>query len=302
MKCFDLQVNGGFGVDFSAPELTESDFLRTAEKILASGVTRFLPTVITSSMEIYRTQLPMIVNAIDKAGLQYEIPGFHLEGPFISDQPGAVGAHNPAWVQTPTPEKLRLLNDFAAGRIKVMTIAAGLEGTRETIEEAHKLGIAASLGHQLAASEEIANVHADALTHLGNGIPNMIDRHHNPLWSGLANDELTAMIITDGHHLPAEVIKCIIRVKGVDKVIVTSDASSVAGLPPGRYTALGNDAILDSSGKLYNPVKQCLVGSASFMPECIAYLKSLDLLTAAELEKVCWLNPHNLLNLSPASA
>ncbi len=299
MKCFDLQVNGGFGVDFSAPELTEEQFLQAAEKILATGVTRFLPTIITSSMDIYREHLPMIVHAIDKAGLQYEIPGFHLEGPFISDQPGAVGAHNPAWVQAPTPEKLRQLNDLADGRIKMMTFAAEREGAKETIEEAHKLGIVASVGHQLANSEQMAAVHADTLTHLGNGIPNLIDRHHNPIWSGLANDELTAMIITDGHHLPAEVIKCFIRVKGVDKIIVTSDASSVAGLPPGRYIALGNEAILEENGKLHNPVKQCLVGSAMLMPRCIEFLQSLNILTAPELEKVCWLNQHKLLNEQP---
>lgn len=299
MKCFDLQVNGGFGVDFSAPELSEADFLRAAEEILGAGVTRFLPTIITSSMETYRKRLPMLVAAIDKAGLSYEIPGFHLEGPFISDQPGAVGAHNPAWVQRPTPAVLRELHELASGRIAMMTFAAEAEGVRETIQEAHKLDIVASLGHHLASAEEIEAAGADTLTHLGNGIPNMIPRHHNAIWSGLANDKLIAMIITDGHHLPPDVIKCMIRAKGVDKIIVTSDASPAAGLPPGRYNVLGNDAILEPNGKLHNPAKQCLVGSAMLMPRCIEFLQSLNLLTEKELIKVCWLNQHKLFNEQP---
>lgn len=299
MKYFDLQVNGGFGVDFSAPGLAEPDFLRTAEKILSAGVTRFLPTIITSRTEMYRERLPMLAKAVDHAGLNYEIPGFHLEGPFISGQPGAVGAHNPEWVTAPAPEKLRELHELASGRIAMLTLAAEYPGTPETVQEAHRLGIAISLGHQLANSGQIRAVGADALTHLGNGIPNTIDRHRNPIWSGLAEDSLTAMIITDGHHLPPEVIKCIIRIKGADRVIVTSDASSVAGLPPGRYTALGNDAILEPDGRLHNPVKRCLVGSAMLMPRCMDFLRSLNLLNETELEKVSWLNPHSLLKLNP---
>ena len=297
MKCFDIQVNGGFGVDFSAPELTADDFIRATESILKTGVTRFLPTIITSSMETYRKRLPMLVDAIDRAGLQYEVPGFHLEGPFISPEPGAVGAHNPAYVLKPTVERLHELHSLASGRIAIMTFAAEAEGAAETIREAHKLGIAASLGHHLANSEQIAAAGADCLTHLGNGIPNMIHRHHNAIWSGLANDSLTALIITDGHHLPAEVIKCMVRVKGPDRIVVTSDASPAAGLPPGRYNVLGNDAILEENGKLHNPEKQCLVGSAMLMPRCIEFLRSLDLLNEEELNQVCWTNPHRLVNI-----
>ncbi len=297
MKCFDLQVNGGFGVDFSAADLTESEFLRAAEAILARGVTRFLPTVITSPWGLYRERLPMLARAIDRAGLGYELPGFHLEGPFISGQPGAVGAHNPAWVTPPSPEKLRELQEWAGGRIRLMTFAAEIPGAKETIAEAHRLGIAASLGHQLADSAELAAAGGDALTHLGNGIPNRLDRHHNPIWSGLANDALTALIITDGHHLPGEVIKCILRCKGVDRVVVTSDAAFAAGLPPGRYTVFGNDAVLEADGKLWIPERNCLAGSAGFLPDCIRFLRSLNLLSEEELSRAVWENPHRLLKM-----
>ncbi len=74
---------------------------------------------------------------------------------------------------------------------------------------------------------------ATSLTHLGNGVPAMLPRHENPIWAGLANDELVAMIIPDGHHLPAPVLKTIVRAKGVDRCVAVSDASSLAGLGPG---------------------------------------------------------------------
>ena len=300
MKCFDLQVNGAFGLDFSDPAMTEDSFLRTAEKILASGVTRFLPTVITSPVDLYRRNLPMILRTVEREGLTYEIPGFHLEGPFISPEPGAVGAHDPASTLPPTPENLAVLNEIAEGKILLLTVAAERSGVLETIAAAKTAGITVSLGHQLAERTDLqqaADAGATLLTHLGNGIPNMIHRHKNPIWSGLANDQLTAMIITDGHHLPADVIKCMIRSKTPQRIVVTSDASSAAGLPPGNYSVLGNDAILYENGLLWNPEKQCLVGSGSLMPQCIDYLKNLNLLTESELEQVVWKNPHQVLGL-----
>ncbi|MBO5958978.1 MAG: N-acetylglucosamine-6-phosphate deacetylase [Lentisphaeria bacterium] len=300
MKCFDLQVNGAFGLDFSDCNMTADSFLRTAEKIFAAGVTRFLPTIITSPMDLYRRNLPMILEAVDHAGLNYEIPGFHLEGPFISPEPGAVGAHDPAATLTPSPANLAELNQIADGKILLLTLAAERDGALETINAAKQAGITVSLGHQLAERTHLqaaADAGATLLTHLGNGIPNMIHRHHNPIWSGLANEQLTAMIITDGHHLPADVIKCMIRSKTSDKIIVTSDASSAAGLPPGNYSVLGNDAVLYENGLLWNPEKQCLVGSGSLMPQCIEYLQSLNLLSTEELTQVVWENPHRMLSL-----
>lgn len=301
MKCFDLQLNGAFGIDFSDPELTRDSFLRTAQRILERGVTRFLPTVITSSFDVYKRNLPLIASAVERAGLEYEIPGFHLEGPFISPEPGAVGAHDPANVIAPSTARLDELNAMADGKIKILTIAAEREGAKALADYAHTLGIVVSLGHQLASQEQIKSIGADALTHLGNGIPNMIDRHRNPIWSGLADDSLTAFIIADGHHLPYEVLKCFIRCKGMDKIIVTSDASSAAGLPPGQYRVLGNDAVLYENGLLYNPVKKCLVGSASLLVDCIKYLNEQQLMTEQEIEKTVWRNPHAILGLGVES-
>lgn len=301
MKCFELQLNGAYGLDFSDPEMTADGFLKCAEKALAAGITRFLPTIVTSGLDLYRRNLPLMLRAIEKAGLTYEIPGFHLEGPFISPLPGAVGAHDPDAVQSPTPEALDQLNAIAEGKIRLLTLAAEREGAPETIRHAKTLGITVALGHQLADRDQIAAgaaAGAAALTHLGNGIPNMIDRHRNPIWSGLANDDLTAMIITDGHHLPADVIKCMIRCKTPEKIVITSDASSAAGLPPGNYRVLGNDAVLYENGLLYNPEKKCLVGSGSLTPACIKFLRSLNLLSEQELELVTWHNPHKLVGLS----
>ena len=98
----DLQVNGHNGVDFSNPLLTEDMVIKAAEELFAAGTEIFLPTIITGPMELYRRNIPIIRKAVESHGLLDRIPGVHLEGPFISNTPGAVGAHNPDGVQIPS--------------------------------------------------------------------------------------------------------------------------------------------------------------------------------------------------------
>lgn len=296
----DLQVNGHNGVDFSSPELTADAFIRAAEQLLAAGTAIFLPTLITGNMAFYQRNLPLIRQAVERAGLTREIPGFHLEGPFLSPEPGAVGCHNPDLVMAPDSALLDRLIELSEGTIRLMTVAADRPGITTLITHARRRGVAISLGHHLADVKQIraaADAGASALTHLGNGLPNLIDRHHNPIWAGLAEDRLSAMIITDGHHLPPEVIVSMIRVKGVERTIVVSDASSMTGMPPGRYRTLGNDVILEADGKLHNPVRKCLVGSACTMKKCMEHLASLDILTDEELDLVGRRNPLELVGL-----
>ena len=296
----DLQINGYMGIDFSSPTLTKEEFLRTAEKIFESGTCIFLPTVITNSRELYRRNLEIIYEGVMKEGLKEKIPGVHLEGPFISPEPGAVGAHTPAYVAKPDCAYFEEMYSFAPEFIRILTVAAEAEGVEELIRYAVGKGTAVSLGHHLAGVEDIqkaAEAGATLLTHLGNGMPNMVHRHKNPFFAGLDNDALTAMIITDGHHLPPEVIRTILRVKGADKVIITSDAASVAGLPPGRYSSLGNNAILEENGLFHNPEKGCLVGSSASASVCMKYIASLGILTDEELDKVGYYNPLKAIGL-----
>lgn len=142
---------------------------------------------------------------------------------------------------------------------------------------------------------------AKGLTHLGNGVPVNLPRHNNPVWAGLANDELMAMVITDGHHLPAILLKTFIRAKEVCRCIVVSDASPVAGLPAGCYNLLGNDVVLEENGRVYNPHAGYLVGSSATMLDCMNYLASLGLIPDEQLLTVGFFNPLKLIGIDPDS-
>ena len=300
----DLQVNGYQGTNFSAPDLAEESCARACRELLARGTAALLPTVITSPVEVYRRNLPILAQVIARPEFAGRLLGIHVEGPFISAVPGAVGAHAPEWVRPPDPALLEKFQEWAQGRIKVLTLAAEVPGAEELARRAVRMGITVGLGHQMATEEDLARLAAAGatlLTHLGNGAPAILPRHPNPIWAGLANDSLAATLITDGHHLPASVIKVMLRAKGVSRVAVISDASHVAGMPPGRYGRDGVEVVLEPSGRLHIPSKGCLAGSSATLMECMNFLASLDLLTPEELEAVGFLNPLRIIGLDPGA-
>ena len=86
-KFVDLQINGNMGVDFSDPTLTEDMFMKAADQIFKSGTSLFLPTIVTSPKEVYLRNLAVIRSACEKHDILKNVPGVHLEGPFISDKP-----------------------------------------------------------------------------------------------------------------------------------------------------------------------------------------------------------------------
>ncbi|MBN2130615.1 MAG: hypothetical protein JW741_14025 [Sedimentisphaerales bacterium] len=298
----DLQVNGYKGVDFSGRELTEEDFARSCRDLLAAGTTAFLPTLITSPMELYERNLPIMAAVMQQDEFQGRVLGIHLEGPFLSAQEGARGAHNPAWMSDPDVESLARLLEWAGGTVRLLTIAADLDGAEELARYATSQGITVSLGHHMADEEDLSRLvdaGARALTHLGNGVPAMLCRHQNPVWAGLANDDLAALIIADGHHLPPSLLKTILRTKGPDKCIVVSDASPLAGLPAGQYQSMGARVVLEESGLLHNPATGYMAGSSATIRTCAAHLASLDLVSPEEIARMVWDNPLQLIGVSP---
>jgi N-acetylglucosamine-6-phosphate deacetylase len=298
----DLQVNGYHGVDFSDAGLTEEDFARACRGLLATGTTAFLPTLITSSAQVYEHNLPLMAKVLGGEEFRGRVLGLHLEGPFLSPQDGARGAHDAQWVRRPDVGYLQELLGLAQGTVRLVTIAADQEGAEELSRYASSHGVAVSLGHHLAdeqALERLVKVGAKALTHLGNGVPALLPRHQNPIWAGLANDNLTATIIADGHHLPPSLLKTILRTKGPGRCIVISDASPLTGLPPGEYWSMGAQVRLQEDGKLFNPATGYMAGSSATILACANHLAHLGLAGLNELGQMCFNNPLRLIGISP---
>ncbi len=300
----DLQVNGFLGVDFSSAVLTEENCAQACRELLSRGTAAFFPTVITSPLEVYQRNLPLIAKMMEQHEFQGRLLGIHLEGPFICGEEGAVGAHNKEWVQKPSIELFDKLQEWAGGKVALLTIAAEIEGAAELARHAVRHRTVVSLGHQKALEEDLTRLveaGATALTHLGNALPRLVPRHQNPLMAGMAEDGLQATVIGDGHHVPVSVLKCIIRAKGVPSVSVISDASPLAGMPPGHYHLYQKEIVLEESGRLYDPVGGHLVGASVTLLQCMNHVASLGFLKLEELLRLGFYNPLRLMRIAPGS-
>jgi N-acetylglucosamine-6-phosphate deacetylase len=254
----DLQCNGFAGVDFTRPETTPERLCEAVRAMWKTGCTSVLATVITASPERLEHLLRTLVAARHMdAEVRRSIPGFHVEGPFISEVDGARGAHPREHVRAPESKLWRRLQKAAEGLIRLLTIAPELPGAIPLIRQLRNEGVLVAVGHTMATRQQItAAAHAGAImsTHLGNGCPQMLHRHDNPVVAQLGEDALSASFIADGIHLPPSVLRTFVRAKGPSRSVLVTDAMAAAGALPGRYTIgdlvveVGSDRVVRQPG------------------------------------------------------
>lgn len=280
----DWQVNGYKGVDFNRPDLTSKEVTKACDSLMQEGVTAFFPTLITNHPDEISRLIRTIVAADDSIGAT--IAGIHLEGPFISDQEGARGAHPVQYATAPRWDWMQRWMEESEGRIKLITLAPEWEGSSDFISQCVEAGVKVSIGHTLATEEQIAiavAAGATLSTHLGNGSPVMIKRHPNPIWEQLSQEKLWISAIGDGFHLPEQVIRVFSKVKG-KKMFWVSDSTALAGELPGEYaTHIGGRVVLTPEGKLHLAENSdLLAGAAMSMRQMIENVWKKDWFTFDE--------------------
>ncbi len=265
---FDLQVNGFAGVDFNNPRLSPEQVRRALAALRATGVTRLLPTLITSAFEDFARCAQTLTRLNDPA-----IAGIHMEGPYIAEADGPRGAHPHAHVRAASRDDFQRRQEAAEGRIVLVTLAPEVNGALPLIEHLVAAGLRVAIGHTAATPQQIRDaIRAGATlsTHLGNGCAAVLPRHPNFIWEQLAADELMTSLIVDGHHLPAATVKTMIRAKTPARTILVTDAVAAAGQPPGGYEIAGMKVTLSADGQVRDAVGWWLAGSALTMDQAVA--------------------------------
>ncbi|NLX97066.1 MAG: amidohydrolase family protein [Rhodopirellula sp.] len=298
----DVQVNGYGGQEFSASTLTVEKVRQISDAFAAFGVTRLCPTVTTQTSAVMLHALRTIRSACEECReLARRIPGIHVEGPFITPQDGARGAHPLSCIRAPDWDEFQRFQDAADGRVRILTLSPEYDEAPALIRRVADTGVIVSIGHTSANPEQIrAAVDAGARmsTHLGNGSHPMLHRLRNYLWEQLADDRLIAGIITDGHHLPPSVVKCLVRAKGPERCVLVSDISGQAGQPPGRYTSDFCDVEILPEGKLVIAGQQELLGGAALPTNvCVANVMTFAGVDLATAMRMAADNPAKLLGL-----
>lgn len=300
----DIQVNGFAGINLSEEGLKVKDVQSMNARLRQEGTATWCPTLVTAPPQQIEANLRTIATACEMdPALEAALPGFHLEGPYISPEDGARGAHPFSHVRPPDWDEFLRWQEAARGRIRLITLAPELPGAMEFIRQAVRTGIVVAIGHTAASTsvlKEAVDAGASLSTHLGNGIASQLQRHENPLWSQLADDRLVACMIFDGFHLPANVMRVFLRAKGIDKSVMVSDCSSLARLPAGIYQSpkgSGRKVELQENGRLSLYGTEYLAGSSCSLKDCIEVAVRVAGCTLAQAVQMVSLNPWRALNL-----
>lgn len=299
---FDLQINGCLGIAFNSSTVTAEQVRTVVDECRRHGIGGLLPTLVTTSNEALTQAFSALRRACESdAVVGAAVPGFHLEGPYIAPEDGPRGAHPSEYVRDPDFDQFRRWQDAADGRIRLVTLAPERPGAFRFIEQVTASGVVAAVGHTAATPAQIRDAIAAGArlsTHLGNGCHAVLPRHDNYVWEQLAADDLWASLIPDGHHLPDSLIKVIVRMKTPARSVITCDASSLAGLAPGRYAQWGTELEALPGGKVVVPGTPFLAGSGVFTDTCLGHVMRAAGVSLQEAIDMASARPRELLGLS----
>ena len=302
----DLQVNGWMGVNYNEKIADAAELESICALLAERGTTRHLPTIITASPEdILRRLKSLTVFRRESPELRRRIPGFHVEGPFISEVDGFRGAHERRWIRDPSQTEFEDWMDAADGLIKIVTLAPERSGSMEFIEFLVSRGVVVSLGHTNADSgiiREAVAAGARMSTHFGNGMAGAVPRHENPLWPQLAADALCPSLIADSHHLPDDFMKSVFLAKGPGRFVLVSDAAPPGGLPPGRAFWGGSEVEVEQSGRVSLAGTPYLAGAGHLLDSDVARFLSAAGCSVTEAVSAVTITPAAMIGMEDFSA
>jgi N-acetylglucosamine-6-phosphate deacetylase len=237
----DIHIHGGAGHD-----VMESDpkALPTLERFLSQhGVGGYFPTTVTAPVDDTLAALERLADAIEAAHTRgsdsegrAQPLGIHMEGPFLSYI--RRGVHPPENLLAPTLPMFERFWQAARGHIRLMTVAAELEGVRDVIAEATRRGVCVSIGHSdadLNTTRAALAAGARHATHTFNAMRPLGHREPGVLGAVLTDKNVTADIIADGMHVDPVIVQLFLQAKGPERAVFITDATAAAGMPDGLY-------------------------------------------------------------------
>jgi N-acetylglucosamine-6-phosphate deacetylase len=292
----DIHFHGAAGHDVME---ASSQALETVARYLAhAGVSRFLPTTVTASLDATLHALERMADFIEAetSNEAAQAVGIHLEGPFLSHTKR--GMHPAEFLLPPSPELLNRLWETSRGHVKLMTIAPEMPGALETIAHAVTLGIRCSMGHSAATrAEALAGIEAGIVsaTHTFNAMRAYDHREPGILGVVLDREDLYADLICDGLHVSPEAVRLWLKAKGPERAILITDCLEAAGMPDGTYK-LGQ-TVVHVKGATCTTEEGVLAGSVISLDCAVENLRQMTgagLQVAARLASI---NPAEMLGL-----
>jgi N-acetylglucosamine-6-phosphate deacetylase len=290
----DIQVNGFAGIDFNRPPSFDGAWEQACCGLYEHGCTHFLATLVTRREEDYHELLEKWET--QRAKFPGNCSGWHLEGPFLNPAPGYHGAHRPEWMRSSSISLLEAWQKATKNSVRLVTLAPEMDfpASLAFIRHAVKEEVRIAIGHSAAMGEtlhESVQAGARCWTHLGNAVPSPMEKFDNVIFHALADEQLMASLIPDGHHVPPAAFQVMARILG-ERLLLTTDAMAGAGAKPGSYTLGDIEAKVGRDGLALHPQTGRPVGS-TLSP-------FTGLFRAAELAGLPWETMWDAFSIRPA--
>jgi len=227
----DVHIHGLMGHDGMGHGLAH-----VIRALPAFGVTAFVCTTLTLPHDEALAGLEAIAKVLDTPPPGAQCLGIHLEGPFLS--PAQPGMATSDWFEPLTWEGFQAFQQAARGRIRMLTFAPEVGKALACIPRLVETGIVPVIGHSHATFEQVAQAVRLGLSHATHTFNAMRPFHHREpgvVGAVMYFAEIVAELIADGVHVHPAAMAILLRVKGLERVALVSDAAPLAGLPDGKY-------------------------------------------------------------------
>ena len=290
----DLHVHGGNGGAFTSVDPAEHNLAR--EFHLKNGTTSMLASTHTMEFESLLAILKALTDSSKTNKNGSKVLGIHTEGPFISEH--KPGAHVVSQLKAGDLSAIQAVISAADDFVSMVTIAPEIPGGLEAIKYLLDKNIVSSIGHTNATyAQAVEGIKAGArsTTHLFNAMSPLAHRDPGVVGAILDSHEIFAEMILDGIHIHEAIFRIALKSKGVDRINLITDATSLAGLPDGEYGALPDRAVTKIGGKIVLAGTDTLAGSALSMNMVYKNAAKFAPLTLSELSKISSLNAAKIL-------
>lgn len=298
----DLHIHGGGGSDFM--DGTEEAFLTIAETHAKYGTTAMVPTTLTSEKEDLLKTLDLYetANRNNKKGAQFL--GMHLEGPYFAMNQR--GAQDPRYIRDPDPEEYKEVLAHSSS-ITRWSAAPELKGAIDFAKYLKSKGVLVALAHTDAIYEEVLEGFENGYTlatHLYSGMSGVTRRnafrYAGVIESAFIIDAMDVEIIADGIHLPAPLLKLIMKIKGADRIALITDAMRAAGMPEGD-SVLGplktGLKVIVEDGVAKLPDRSSFAGSVATADRLVRNMMQLADVSLLDAVKMITLTPARIMNV-----
>jgi N-acetylglucosamine-6-phosphate deacetylase len=282
----DVHVHGGVGHEVM--DANPEGLQQLARFYAEHGVTGFLATTWTDSQERIMRALDVVAESVGPTERGATILGAHLEGPYLNRE--RAGAQNARYVRVADQEEAVAILD--SGVIRLVSLAPEFEENLWLVQECARRGITASVAHTGADYAQMIRAIDSGITHATHTFNAMGTLHHREpgvIGAVLTRGEVRCELIADNIHVHPAILNLVYLAKGIDHVILISDAIRGAGMPDGEY-AIDERVIVVKDGSARLP-DGTLAGSVLTMDRALRNFAAATGESAETLWKVVSLNP-----------